>query len=90
MLMNRGSNVSSWLEADVVRVTPESPLFPRKRTSSAQERFGLKKRTLDVCLTPDTGRKWVAVFLSANDPKRTLMLLGTDLKKRRSWDPVIT
>jgi hypothetical protein len=32
VLDNRQPNVSSWLEADVVRVTPESPLFPRKRT----------------------------------------------------------
>ncbi len=66
--------VSLWLEADVVRVTPESPLFPRKRTSSAQERFGLKKRTLDVCLTPESGRKWTGRWRSAVDPKRTFMM----------------
>ncbi len=33
----------------------DRPPHPRKRTSSAQERFRLKKRTLDVCFTPESG-----------------------------------
>ncbi len=49
-----------------VRFAPESG------HSEAQQRVGLKKRTFDVRLTSDTGRKWVAEFLSAYDPKRTL------------------
>jgi len=42
----------------------------------AQERFGLKKRTLNVCFIPNSGHKWVAKFMSAFDPKRTLVKLG--------------
>ncbi len=53
-----------------VRFTPESG------HSEAQERFGLKKRTLDVRFTPNSGRKWVTEFMSAYDPKRKLMVLG--------------
>ncbi len=45
-----------------VRFTPES------RHSDAQERFGLKKQTLDVRFTPNSGRKWVTEFMSAYDP----------------------
>ncbi len=41
---------------------------PNSGHSEAQERVGLKKRTFDDRFTPDTGRKWVAEFLSANDP----------------------
>ncbi len=50
-----------------VRFTPESG------HSEAPERVGLKKRTLDVCLTPDSGRRWVGRWMSAYDPKRTLL-----------------
>ncbi len=49
-----------------VRFTPNSG------HSEAHERVGLKKRTLDVCLTPESRRNWVTEFMSANDPKRTL------------------
>ena len=71
-------NVRLWLQADIRRVTPESPLFPRKRTSSAQERFGLKKRTLDVCLTPNSGRKSVRRWESAYDPTETFNFEPSD------------
>ncbi len=49
-----------------VRFAPESG------HSEAQERFGLKKRTFNVCLTPESGRKWLWRWMSAYDPKRTL------------------
>jgi hypothetical protein len=49
---------------------PKRPLYPQKQTLVAQERFGLEKRTLDVCLTPESGRNWVTGFMSAYDPKR--------------------
>ncbi len=45
-----------------VRCTPESG------HTEAQERLGLKKRTLDVRLTPESGRNWVTEFMSAYDP----------------------
>ncbi len=61
-------HVRLWLEADVVRVTPESPLFPRKQTSSAQERFGLKKRTFNVRFAPESRHKGVGLRMSAYDP----------------------
>ncbi len=51
-----------------VRFTPESG------HSEAQEHFGLKKRTLDVRSTPDSGRKWLWRGMSASDPKRTSQL----------------
>ena len=51
-----------WGSALNVRFTPES------RHSEAEERFGLKKRTLDVRFTPKSGRNWVAEFMSAYDP----------------------
>ncbi len=35
--------------------------------------MGFKKRTLDVCLAPASGRKWVTEFMSAFDPKRTFV-----------------
>jgi NADPH:quinone reductase-like Zn-dependent oxidoreductase len=35
-----------------------------------QERFGIKKQTFNVCLSPDSGRNRVAVFMSAYDPLR--------------------
>ena len=33
----------------------ERPLYPQKRTSSMQGRFGLKKRTFNVRFTPNSG-----------------------------------
>ncbi len=59
----------------MLRGAPESPLYPRKQTSSAQERFGLKKQTFDVCLTPESGRKWLGRGMSAFDPERTFVVL---------------
>jgi hypothetical protein len=47
-----------------VRFTPES------RHSDALGREGLKRRTSDVCLAPESGRKWVGRWMSAYDPKR--------------------
>ncbi len=44
----------------------------RTTHSLAQERVGLKKRTFDDCLTPESGRNWVTEFMSAYDPERTL------------------
>ncbi len=48
-----------------VRFTPESG------HSEAQERFGLKKRTLDVRFAPGSGRNLVGGEMSAYDPFRT-------------------
>ncbi len=45
-----------------VRFTPESG------HADAQERPGLKKRTLDVCLHPDSGHEWLWRGMSAYDP----------------------
>ncbi len=59
------------LKADIQRGSPERPLYPRKQTLVAQERLDLKKRTLDVRFTPESGRKWVTEFMSAFNPKRT-------------------
>ncbi len=53
---------------------PKRPLLPRKQTSSAQERVGLKKQTFYVCFAPHSGRKWVGRGMSAFDPQRTLSL----------------
>ncbi len=47
---------------------------PKSRHSEAQERVGLKKRTLDVCFTPESGHKWLGRGMSAYDPKRTFGL----------------
>jgi hypothetical protein len=52
-----------WDRASNVRFTPESG------HSDRQERFGLKKRTLNVCFTPNSGRKSVRRWESAYDPK---------------------
>ncbi len=52
-----------------VRFTPESG------HSEAQERLGLKKRTLDVRFAPKSGHKWLWRGMSAFDPKRTLAQL---------------
>ncbi len=41
---------------------------PKSGHSEAQERVGLKKRTLDVRFAPNSGRKWVTVIMSAKDP----------------------
>ena len=54
----------------MLRGPTESPLYPRKRTSSAQERFGLKKPTSDVRLAPESGRKWAWRWRSEVDPKQ--------------------
>ncbi len=48
---------------------------PESGHSEAQERFGLKKRTFDVRLAPNSGHKWVLRRMSAYDPKRTLLAL---------------
>ncbi len=42
--------------------------LPPKQTLVAQERVELKKRTLDVRFTPNSGHKWVIEFMSAYDP----------------------
>ncbi len=60
-----------------VRFTPES------RHLDEQERAGLKKRTLDVRFTPESGRNWVIGSMSAYDPKRTIVTLETHLNKCR-------
>ncbi len=49
---------------------------PKSGHSEAQERVGLKKRTLDVRLTPKSGRIWVTEFMPAYDPTRTSRLLA--------------
>ncbi len=49
-----------------VRFTPESG------HSNAQERLGFKKQTLDVRLSPNSGRKSVRRWESAIDPTETL------------------
>ncbi len=43
---------------------------PNTRHSEVQERFALKKRTLNVCLTPDSGRNRVWCWRSVIDPKQ--------------------
>ncbi len=58
------------------RGVPERPLYPRKRTLVAQERFGPNKRTLDVRFTPESGHKWLWRWMSASDPTRTFDLIG--------------
>ncbi len=78
--IQRYCNFSFWLEADVVRVTPESPLFPRKRTSARQERFGLKKRTLNVCLTPNSVPK--------GKTRPVAYVVSDDFSVRHVLDPV--
>ncbi len=45
-----------------------------------EERFGLKKRTLDVCLAPKSGRKWVREFMSESDPERTHRFIALKAK----------
>ena len=50
--MQRGANfhnVRCWLGADSFGPRVGGPLYPQNRTSEAQERLGLKKRTLDGC-----------------------------------------
>ncbi len=41
---------------------------PKSGHSEAQARFGLKKRTSNVCFAPESRREWVAEFMSAFDP----------------------
>ncbi len=62
------------------RDSTESPLYPRKQTFAAQEHFGLKKRTLDVRFTPNSGHKWLCRGMSAYDPKRKLAVPGLNAK----------
>ncbi len=47
---------------------------PKSGHSEARERVGLKKRTLDVRLAPNSGHKWPWCGMSAFDPKRTLAI----------------
>jgi hypothetical protein len=70
-IRRRMSNVRFWLLADILSRWRVGPLCPRKQTLVARQIFGLKKRTFNVCLTPESGRKWVIEFMSAFDPKRT-------------------
>ncbi len=42
------SNVRLWLGTVLTAPDKQRLLYPRKRTSPAQERFGVKKRTLNV------------------------------------------
>ncbi len=42
-------NVAFWLGADSFGPRVEGPLYPHDQTSEAQERLGLKKRTLNGC-----------------------------------------
>ncbi len=37
----------------------QCPLYPRKQTLVAQERFGFKKQTSNVRFTPESGHKWL-------------------------------
>ncbi len=60
--------------SDYVRFTPESG------HSEVQERLGLKKQTSDVRYYPESGRKWVTVFMSANDPKRTSSMMKSSFR----------
>ncbi len=62
---------------DYVRLTPES------RHSEAPERLELKKRTLNVCFTPNSGRSMGYRRMSAFDPKRTLGALDVTLNKQQ-------
>ena len=41
MLMNRGSNVSSWLLSDILTGVLERPLIPRNQTLLARNRIAL-------------------------------------------------
>ncbi len=47
---------------------------PESRHSDTQKRFGLKKRTFDVRLAPESGLKWLWCGMSAFDPKETSAL----------------
>ncbi len=53
---------------------------PNSGHSDAQERFGLKKRPLDVRFAPNSGHKWLWCGMSAYDPKRTLVMIGLVLQ----------
>ena len=44
---------------------------PNSGHPDALEQVGLEKRTLGVCFTPESGRKWGTEFMSAYDPLRT-------------------
>ncbi len=56
---------------DIQRAARERPLYPQKRTSSAQERLGLKKQTFNVRFAPRSGHNCPGRWMSASDPKRT-------------------
>ncbi len=75
MTMGTDPNVRYGSKADMRRGAPERPLYPRKRTSSAQERFGLKKRTSNVRLTHNSGLNRVWRGMSAYNPQRTFVAL---------------
>ncbi len=72
------------------RGQPESPLYPRKRTLAAEERLGLKKQTLDVRFTPKSGPNSTLRWMSAYDPKRTLMAAVSALLRNRAGTTVAT
>ncbi len=42
-----------------------------------QKRFGLKKRTSNVRFAPNSGRNGWSLGMSAYDPKRSLMTIGS-------------
>ncbi len=65
-----------WDRASNVRFTPESG------HSDAQERVGLKKRTLDVRFAPESRHKWLWRGMSAYDPKRTLSIFAHRYRTR--------
>ncbi len=46
---------------------------PKSRHWRAPKQLGLRKRTLDVRLAPNSRRKWVGRGMSAFDPKRTFV-----------------
>ncbi len=61
-----------------VRFTPDSGHW------DAQERVGLKKRTFNVRFTPESRRKWLGRWMSAYDPKPTMVVRYTEnLQARR-------
>ncbi len=60
---------------------------PKSGHSEAQARFGLKKRTSNVCLTPESRHNWRWCGMSAFDPKRTFVPL---LRYRQSSLQVFT
>ncbi len=74
-----GHKRTLWDHASNVRFAPVSG------HSDAQERLGLKKRTSNVRLAPNSRHKWVYGWMSAFDPKRTLAAVDAYPNKCRSW-----